>query len=106
MSAKAPVLTPEESAALLALPSAITALKDLVAELAKSQQQWFTMDEVARELRFSSRSVVLTMPEVMEEARYPTGANSPRWTREGLARAASRMPSQPNVDRKGLRDVA
>lgn len=43
------------------------------------------------------------MPEVMAERRYPTGTSTPRWTREGLARAVANMPREPKVrGRKGM----
>lgn len=107
-------LTAAESKALLSIAPALEALTVLltaharvvkrgVRRQARAQQRWFTAEEVAREMRFAHRSIVWSMPEVMEEAIFPTGSKSPRWTLEGLARAASKMANRTT---KAVRNAA
>jgi hypothetical protein len=107
----------EETKAILALPSALKQIAELIEEqtkvtrrLARRQsraaQRFLGTKDVAREFGWS-RSQIWNMPELMEEAFYPSGTSTPRWTREGVDKAVARMPRQPKTTgRRGVRDAA
>jgi len=104
-------LTQSEAAAILAIPEALARLTKLVQRSLNLQRRrsrtYLTPKDVARELRYKDASSVWAMPEVMAERRYPTGTSTPRWTREGLARAVANMPREPKVrGRKAMRNAA